>query len=106
MNTDEVKPITPDEVITLKRKLMPNYVILGFNSLIAKNWDGKKSSFNQKAVIDEISEFYTVMNDNKKLNIADIYLDVEDIYREIGWIVRYDKPDRGDTYDAFFVFEK
>ena len=46
--------------------------------------------------------------DSGKLKRADVFsnhwLDVEDIYREQGWNVEYDKPTYNETYDAYFVF--
>lgn len=34
------------------------------------------------------------------------FLDVEDAYRAVGWDVTYDKPGRGESYEAFYTFKK
>jgi hypothetical protein len=32
------------------------------------------------------------------------WLDVEDIYRRVGWKVRFDQPGYNEDYKAYFVF--
>lgn len=97
------KPITPDEVISRKKESLPDEVIEAFNELIAFNWNGYQASIKQEDVCNLIC---------KKLNIFDNivfknqYLDVEDIYRESGWDVKYDKPGYNEDYEAYFVFKK
>jgi hypothetical protein len=34
------------------------------------------------------------------------WLDIEDIYREAGWKVSYDKPAYNETYKAYFTFSR
>jgi hypothetical protein len=34
------------------------------------------------------------------------YLDVEDIYRGVGWIVEYDRPGYSEGYEPYFTFRK
>lgn len=34
------------------------------------------------------------------------WLDVEELYREAGWAVEYDKPGHGETYPARFEFKR
>ncbi len=34
------------------------------------------------------------------------WLDVEDVYREAGWVVEYDKPGYCESYEATFTFKK
>ena len=33
------------------------------------------------------------------------YLNVEEVYREQGWVVSYDKPGYNESYDANFKFK-
>ena len=34
------------------------------------------------------------------------YLDVEELYRQEGWLVTHDKPGYDETYPATFTFER
>jgi len=96
-------PIAPSAVTDLKTTLIPEYVFDAFNHMIAKNWNGRSSSFTQDAVIDKICETQTV--DRQHLFINN-YLDVEDSYRKLGWFVHYDKPAYNETGEAMFTFKK
>ncbi len=97
-----VKPLTPSEVVTLKKALIPDEAIESFNELIAENFLGGYSQFSQKKVVARMVK--------KGLSEKDIYangwLDVEDIYRKAGWKVEYDKPGYNESYEATFSFSK
>jgi hypothetical protein len=95
------KPVTPKEVVSLKKVLIPDEVIESFNELIAENYLGGYASFKQKDVVARMVK--------KGLKSADIYknvwLDVEDIFEKAGWKVEYDKPGYNESYDAYFSFK-
>ncbi len=100
------KPIKPNEVGDLIN--FPDEVINGFNTLIAKNWNGKRSTFKQNDVVIEILSNFEKSGkiiDRNQL-FAFHYLDVEGIYRSEGWVVEYDKPAYNETYEASFKFSK
>ena len=63
------------------------------------------SAFAQKEIVDLI-----VKKSNNVYKSGDIFanswLDVEDIYRNAGWDVEYDKPGYCENYEAHFVFRK
>jgi len=99
----EGNPISPDDINPLKAKNLPKEVFDGFNKLIVDNWNGRSAKFNQNEVAKLIaSKMEISTNDvyDKK------YLDVEDIYREKGWVVEYDKPGYCEDYKASFTFSK
>jgi hypothetical protein len=100
------KPIRPNEVSDVMS--FPDEVIDGFNTLIAKNWDGKASVFLQKDVVKEIRRNF--VKSGKRMDSNQIfeknYLDVEETYRLNGWKVEYDKPAYNETYEASFKFSK
>lgn len=95
-------PIRPEEVVALKSEGVPEAVILAFNYCIAANFLNGSATVYQDAVVDRIvssSDLTRAMiNDNK-------WLDVEDIYRQAGWIVEYDKPAYNESYRAYFTFK-
>ena len=98
-----MRPVTPSEVSKLKKELMPNWVLSVWNKLIAKNWDGYRSVVDQSEAINALRE--SPDNDNPGGSVV-YYLEIEDIYRQAGWKVTYDKPGYNESYSAKFIFEK
>ena len=91
-----MKIIKPSEVVELKKNNIPQEVFDAFNELIAKNWDGHSATVLQKDVVDLIiSKFTSPVNP-----YAEHWLDIEDIYRNEGWIVEYDKPGWNEDYSG------
>jgi hypothetical protein len=97
-----VKPVTPDDVVALKSKIIPNVIIETFNEAIAKNFNGEHSTVFQHEIV--------AMLVGKDFTIEEIFknrwLDVEDIYRDAGWKVYYDKPAYDESYEPSFTFRK
>jgi hypothetical protein len=50
-----IKPISPNKVTI--SKVIPDEVIVAFNTLIVKEWDGRKANFKQDEVIKEAFNF-------------------------------------------------
>lgn len=96
-------PITPDEVMDLKKDSLPQEVFDAFNHLIAKTWDGHSAVVKQKEAAALIASKTESTTDQVYKNH---WLDVEEVYRTSGWIVLYDKPGFNESYDAYFVFKK
>ena len=97
---NKVNPISPKEVT----HAIPDFVIEAVNDLIKKKWDGKKAVIYQDEILDIISG-----DDNKpsrKTIFDNNWLDFEDLYREQGWKVEYDKPEYYENYKAYFKFTK
>lgn len=98
------KPISPDEVIELKTSSIPDAVLEVFNGLIAKGWDGNRSTVYQDDVVASLEA--------QGFNRSEVYnnkwLDVEPIYEGAGWSVFYDKPVgyAGESFRAYFKFTK
>jgi hypothetical protein len=94
-------PITPQEVQLKRKKVFPKEIIDVFNSFIILNWNGQKSVVKQSSIINYIKA---------KMDITDEeifdkhYLDIEEIYKEVGWVVEYNKPTWDETFEAYFVF--
>ena len=99
--TNMSKPIRPDEVLSKKAESIPDEVFAAFNELITKNWNGQQSQVTQKSVVSLIRR---KLDDSKTFDSH--WLDIEDIYRNAGWVVKYDKPGFNEDYDSLFVFSK
>ena len=100
----EVKPITPDEVIPLKNKLIPDLVIEAWNEIIAEKYTS--SGYANIKQGDIVTRIQTRMDCARQTVFDKHWLDVEDIYEEAGWDVKYDKPGWDETYEANFTFKR
>ena len=112
-----VKPIKPSEVTKAKHQQLPDFVIQVFNEHIAKKCGAyryKAATVNQKEVVDDIivamgklDQYREVSYENRKAEIfREHWLDVEEVYREAGWSVEYDKPGYNENYGAFWIFKE
>jgi len=97
-------PIKPDDVIELRKKFIPDEVIKAFNEAIVEKWNGKSATINQDYIVNKIKQKLEI--DSGDFLFDNHYLDVEDIFRGVGWIVVYDKPGYNETYSATFEFRK
>lgn len=100
--TKVIKPITPDEVVMIKKEIIPPEAIESFNELIAEKWNGRDSRVEQNEVVKRMID----KGINRTCIYSNSYLDVEDIYRAAGWLVRYCKPAYNEDYPSFFQFTK
>lgn len=108
--TEKVKPITPDEVF----QEIPDWVIKGANNCIRKHWVelSQESRFLQDELIEEIWKVFSMQHDSadykawKDKLFENHYLDIEPIYREVGWNVVYDSPAYCENYKPSFTFRK
>ena len=102
----KVVPISPAEAEKAHRGTIPDSIIDAFNKLIVKHY----KPILKEAVVkqDEVLDMVCGDPDCGRLTRTEVFdnnwLDVEDIYREQGWHVTYDKPAYNETYDAYFVF--
>ena len=94
-----VEPIRPQDVKPTK----PDEVIEAFNELIQKHWDGTRSQFTQDEVIKMIG---IKIRKTPKFIFDHHYMDIEDLYRQSGWMVEYDKPGYNESYPPTFTFSK
>ena len=97
------KPITPQEVNAAKERNIPPEVIECFNEAISKHWDGYRAFFYQSYIVVSIK---VRLNVSGEYIFRNGYLDVEDLYRDAGWEVTYDKPAYDESYEAHFIFRK
>jgi len=100
------KPISTEAILLIKKELIPGFVFDVVNNLIAKNWNGARSVIKQKYIVADIIKY---CEDNSiTLSESGVYenkyLNFEELYRQQGWKVEYDKPGYNETYDASFTF--
>jgi hypothetical protein len=99
--------ITPSEIVDKvdKRESIPDEMIGAFNTMIATNWNGRRSAFKQDDVVQLIVERCVGLITSDDEIFDRHWLDVEDIYRQAGWTVKYDQPAYCETYPATFEFK-
>lgn len=97
------EPLRPSEVPFWKTQSFPNEVIETWNLIIAKNYDDGFSEVLQSEIVKALADKLDV---NSNAIYASKFLNIEDIYREYGWKVTYDKPGYNESYPAKFIFEK
>jgi hypothetical protein len=98
------RPIRPEEVVCSG---IPDNVIEAFNELIQENIRGKRAVILQEEIIERIlSKYYDDPLIARETIYANDWLDIEDLFRDAGWRVVYDKPSSYDSYPATFTFIK
>jgi len=95
-------PIRPEDIPSEKVQSFPESVFEAFNELIVANIVDGRAMFTQENVIELMQK--------RGLDRREIFdngwLNVEEVYREAGWTVAYDKPGYNETYSATFTFRK
>lgn len=97
-----VQALSPDEILEKRKEAIPDIVFEIFNDLIAKKFNGSCAYIGQNSVITRLKE----AGYSRSVIFEKHLLDVEDIYREKGWKVSYDKPGYCESYEATFKFSK
>jgi hypothetical protein len=78
--------------------------VLAVNELIAAKWDGKRAVLTQREVVIAVLVKLPGVTREEIFDLR--YLDFEDVYREAGWTVSYDKPDYTDVSEPTFTFTR
>lgn len=95
--------ISPNEVVAQKQKNIPEIVFEAFNELIAKNFTGGSATVKQDDIISLILSKSGFLSQQEVFDKG--WLNVEEVYRDQGWKVEYDKPAYNETYSAYFKFK-
>jgi len=96
-------PISPQEVVNLKRLSVPPEVFDSFNECIVNTWDGECANFTRERVMNAIS------NRTDLIRANDLFWknwrDVVTRYENQGWSVTYKMPDIDECFKAYFIFK-
>jgi hypothetical protein len=94
------KPINPDEAVGSKCDQIPDAVIEEFNRLIVRALHSGQAGVSQDEVLDALEG----RGFSRREVLDNRWLDVEGLYRLVGWEVEYIKPDPDQSFRAFFRF--
>jgi len=104
-----VSPITPSDIAAIKAETIPGFVIEAFNREITKKYSNGAARVFESAVVDAIMATAPLAHDGKPMYRQRVYeegwLDVEPLFRKIGWVVEYDRPGYNESYSAYFIFK-
>lgn len=103
---EQVTPIRPDQIGEHKAKIFPDFVLKAFNDLLAEKYSHGSAKIVQKDAVQRILQYGNMLPEEKSVIYNNGWLNVEEIYRDAGWKVKYDKPGYCESYDAFFEFSK
>jgi hypothetical protein len=102
---EEIKPISPDDIVDNLENIIPSVVIQAVNSLLKDNYRGTGSvTIKQDEIINKIIGLDGSLT--RQVIFEKKYLDFEELYTKNGWVVIYDKPAYNESYDAYFKFNK
>ena len=97
-----MKPISPDDVA--EAVAMPEFIIDVVNHLIVTHYNNGTAVIELKEIVKEAREYMRVHNRFGQFKYA--WLNFEEVYRNAGWNVEYDKPGYNESYEATFKFTK
>lgn len=101
------KPITPAEIGAYKATVIPEAVIEAFNELIAARFtNGEATVKSSEVELLAVRKLKKAGNRHAKAQTLydNGWMNVEEMYREAGWRVKYDRPGYNESYAATYVF--
>lgn len=106
---ESVMPISRDEALKIRkenRNGIPDLVFEVVNDLLlTKPWKNNRIIITQDEILNKLTGDEDCGKLSRQTILDNGWLDFEDIYRENGWKVTYDKPGFHDTYRPYFIFE-
>ena len=102
-------PIRPDEIEKLKGTQIPEFVFEAFNEMIAEKFNQGWAVVTQPEVVERI--LWKMPNGDRQMKMNEIFnrhwLDIEGLYEEAGWTVKFDSAANGDgTFSPYFTFSR
>lgn len=95
-----MKPFSPEDCRKNKATVIPEWVINAFNELLTKRYTGTHEiTIKQSEIVNQY-----LGQEEQPFDYA--WLNVEEMYREAGWEVEYDKPGYCESYEAYFTFRR
>lgn len=96
-----VQAISPDDIAVAKA--FPDFVLEEWNKLIAVKFTAGSARITQEEAMQALLPHTQAGNRREVFDSG--WLDIEEIYREQGWKVTFDKPGYNEDYDANFTFK-
>lgn len=100
-----MKVYTPEDVLKKRVGTIPDYVIDAFNDLLTENYQEDETIIEQEDIIRKILEYSTDDELTRETIFKKHYLNIENLYRNNGWEVYYEKPAFDELFEPFFIFK-
>lgn len=103
----EIKPLSPEEVINLRPKHILPEIIEAVNKFLCERFNGNnsvkilKKELVSKTIIACEANGKTM---TERILIDNGHLDFEIIYSSVGWKVKYESPDRDESFESYYLF--
>ncbi len=94
--------ISPKDVGFEKAKHFPDFVLEEWNKMIAQKFTAGRARIEQDEMVAVLQRY--TENGHRQEVFDSGWLNVEEVYREQGWKVEYDKPGYCESYAASFTF--
>lgn len=106
---ESVAPISREEALKIREKNRNNIPDLVFkivnDLLLTKPRKNNRIIITQDEILNQLLGDEDCGRFNRQAMLDKGWLDFEDIYREVGWKVTYDKPGFNEDYKPYFIFE-
>jgi acyl carrier protein phosphodiesterase len=100
-----IKPIKPNEIQKIKNSKIPEWIINIVNEMLIEKWDGREARFTLKEVMNAVMAVAPEGMTREHI-YNNHWMDFEDLYRQEGWKVEFDKAAYNEDYDDFYRFTK
>lgn len=97
------KPISPSEITTKQIEMIPDRIIEVWNTMLAQKFNGTSATVYQREIISAIQAAWDA---DERYILTQGWLDIEEIYRQVGWMVEYVKRGIGDNFESHFIFTR
>lgn len=99
------KVYSPEDVLKKRNEMIPDFVITAFNDLLTENYQEDETIIKQEDAIRKILEYSTDYELTREAIFKKHYLDIENLYRNNGWEVDYEKPAFDERFEPYFIFK-
>lgn len=100
--TSKTKALSPTDIIKDLDSIIPESVITAVNNLLKEKYRGHSVTLKQKEIVSAIIKLDPTLKRDKIFD--NNYLDFEPIFAKAGWTVKYNSPDRDESFEEYFEF--
>lgn len=97
------KALSPKEIGAVQGNDIPEFIFEAVNNTLRKTLRGGVAKFTQDQLMVEALRLAPDGTTRKQI-FDNCWFDFEDMYREKGWRVAYNKPGYCESYKAYFTF--
>jgi len=99
---ERVEPIKPKDIINNLTDIIHPAIIKAVNELLKEKYRGSSVSIKQKEIVSKALSICSEITRNEIFEKN--WMDFESVFRKAGWDVRYNSPDRDESFDEYFTF--